>query len=414
MSHESYSLFELNTFFRRIFALNLPDLIWVRCEIAQVNQSRGHYYLDLIEKGEGPQNIIARLDAVIWQKTYRKILRKRGSELNYLLQDGMEVQLSVKVDFHEQYGLKLIIEDIDPTYTLGKMELKRRETIQVLKDLDLLRKNSQLLLPDVLQKVAVLSSERAAGFQDYLEHLVNNDYGYAFDNQLFETAVQGINVEQELISQLEIIKKKKEQFDCVVIIRGGGARLDLSAFDSLELCKAIANFPLPVFTGIGHDVDETVADMVAYQSLKTPTAVADFLIQKSMHFESTIIQMGMFLNSQVNHIINDQNILLEKYSQILKFESQRRVNRAEQMLEFVEQELPRVSKLNIENSKKQLENIETIIRLLDPETALKRGFTITSKNGKSLHSKKEIKEGDILTTTFWDGTVKSKTIKTLK
>ena len=186
MSHESYSLFELNTFFRRIFALNLPDLIWVRCEIAQVNQSRGHYYLDLIEKGEGPQNIIARLDAVIWQKTYRKILRKRGSELNYLLQDGMEVQLSVKVDFHEQYGLKLIIEDIDPTYTLGKMELKRRETIRVLKDLDLLRKNSQLLLPDVLQKVAVLSSERAAGFQDYLEHLVNNECSSVYDLRIIE------------------------------------------------------------------------------------------------------------------------------------------------------------------------------------------------------------------------------------
>lgn len=408
--NEAYSLFELNTFIRRIIALNLPDLVWVKCEIAQVNKSRGHYYLDLVEKGEGNQDVLARCSAVIWAKNYKKLLRNRGTELGFLLQEGMEVQVSCKVDYHEQYGLKLSIEDIDPTYTLGKMELRRRETIRSLRDLDLIDQNGQLPLPIVLQRIAVLSAESAAGYRDYLQHLNNNEYGYAYDNQLFKTAMQGVSVEAELISQLKRIEKRASSFDCVVIIRGGGAKFDLSAFDSFELCKAIAEFPLPILTGIGHDIDETVADLVSYQSLKTPTAVADFIIQRNLFFESNIVQLGMYLNSQVGQIIHDQNILIERIHQSLNHEVQRKLENGLQMIDFIERELPKLATQTIESHKRTIQNYETILEILSPETALKRGFTITSKDGKSLFSSSEIAEGEVLTTIFWDGKIKSKKI----
>lgn len=403
MQTEAYSLFELNEYIRRVMALNFPDSIWVRCEIAQINRSRGHYYLELTQKGDGNQSIVARSSAVIWAKNHRKLLKNRGAELNYLLQEGMEVKLSVQVEFHEQYGLKLIIKDIDPTYTLGQLELKKRETVRRLKELNLIHKNSELPLPIVLQRIAVISSEKAAGLQDYLEHLAGNEFGYVFENQLFKAAVQGVNAESEIIRQFKYINQKKNDFDCVILIRGGGAKLDLSAFDGLELCKVIAECPLPVLTGIGHDVDESVADIVAFHSLKTPTAVADFLIQKNTQFESAIIQIGMFLNNHLIQTLNGQHILLEKLKQTLKFESEKQINRAKLMLDYIEPELKKLAKSAVEKSEKRLENYETVLHLLRPETALKRGFTITSKNGKTIKSKSEIEKGDILTTTFWDG-----------
>ncbi len=405
---QAYSLFELNEFIRRILALNLPDEFWVRCEMAQVSHSRGHYYLELVEKEEQGEQIVAQSSAVIWAKDHKRLLRKTGTELNYVLQEGMEVQLLVKVDFHERYGLKLMVKDIDPTYTLGKLEMKRRETIRELKRLDLLEKNTQLPLPGVLQKIAVLTSERAAGYQDYLAQLKGNEYAYAFSNQLFESAVQGVNVESEMIQQLKKIERYKSEFDCVVIIRGGGARLDLAGFDNLELCKAIANCPLPVFTGIGHDIDETVADLVAHRALKTPTAVADFLIHRNLQFESEMIQLGILLNNQVTAILQAATLKLQKIQQAITFQSESSIFRQNQMLGYIEEELPKSVLHFLKSQSQNLDNLETLVQLLHPETALKRGFTITSKNGKSIHSQKSIKKGDELTTTFWNGIVKSK------
>lgn len=405
---QTYSLFELNEFIRRILALNLADEIWLRCEMAQVSFSRGHYYLDLVEKAEEGDSVIAQSSAVLWGGNYKKLLRKVGAELNYLLQEGMEVQLLVKVDFHERYGLKLVIKDIDPTYTLGKLELKRRETIRELKKLDLLEKNARQALTKVVQRIAVISSERAAGYQDFLEQLAGNDYAYAFNHQLFESAMQGQKVEEEMITQLKKIEKQKKNFDCIVIIRGGGARLDLSAFDSLELCKCIANCSLPILTGIGHDVDETVVDMVAFKALKTPTAVADFLIHRNLQFESEMMQLGMILNSIATESLQAEVLLLQKLEQELSFQTERLLFKQNQMLDYIEQELPKVVKRKYKQEVQQLENLETVVKLLSPDTALRRGFTITSKNGKALQSKEGVKEGDVLKTKFWDGEVESR------
>jgi len=405
---ESISLHDLNEYIRRVIALNVPEPLWVRCEIAQIKPSRGHFYLELVEKREEEEGLKAQASAVVWNRTYRKLLKKTGNELNYLLQDGMEVLLKVEVDFHEQYGLKLVVQDIDPTYTLGKMELKRRAIFQELERLDLLKKNKQLSLPTILQRIAVISSEQAAGFQDYFEHLAGNEYGYTFHNHLFPTAMQGVNVEKEMLHQFKTILKQKESFDCIIIIRGGGAKLDLAAFDNLELAKTVATSPLPVFTGIGHDVDETILDKVAHLALKTPTAVADFFINRSLQYEASLMNGGLNLKETVQQILKEKDNQLNQFSQHLHFQSNKLMAQQKQMLDFIENELPRTLKFLFQKKKNQLENLDQLVQFLHPEATLKRGFTLTTKEGLILKSKVNLKKGEVIETHFADGKIESK------
>jgi exodeoxyribonuclease VII large subunit len=319
----------------------------------------------------------------------------------------MEVLLKVEVDFHEQYGLKLVIQDIDPTYTLGKMELKRRTILKTLKELELMDKNSAISLPLVLQNIAVISSEKAAGYQDYLQHLSQNDYKYAFKNELFPAAMQGVNTEKEMLKQLKKIERRKTEFDCIIIIRGGGAKLDLAAFDNLELAKAVAKSSLPVFTGIGHDVDETVLDKVAHLSLKTPTAVADFFIHRILQFESHLLNVGLGLKESVQQVLQTQESTLKQLTQTLDFQANKTIAQAKQMLDFIEMEMPRTVKYRFEKEDKKLENLEQLISFLSPEMTLKRGFTLTTKDGKIVKNKAKLKKGEVIETHFADGKVKS-------
>jgi len=233
----SHTLFEFNEFIRRVIALNLPQALWIRSELADVKSSRGHFYLDLVQKKEDSEEIIAQAQAVIWSKNYRSLQKKIGSDFETLLQPGMEILFLAKAEFHERYGLKLMVEDIDPAHTLGKLEMLRRETIRKLQSLNLLQKNGQVPLRPVLQRIAVLSSERAAGFQDFLKHLMGNAFGYQFNIQFFQVAVQGASVEKEVMAELESLALRAQEFDAVVIIRGGGARLDLAAFDRFFIGK---------------------------------------------------------------------------------------------------------------------------------------------------------------------------------
>ncbi len=405
---KSYSLHEVNEFIRRILALNLPDALWIRCEIAQVSEARGHHFLELVQKAEESDEIIAQASAVIWQGNYRKLRAKIGLIINDLLQDGIEVQFKAKIDFNERYGLKLIVEDIDPTYTLGKLEMRRQQTIEALQQADLMGRNALVSLSPVLQQIAVVSSERAAGYQDFTEHLKNNPYNYRFHYQIFKTAMQGDQVQAEMLKQLKLIEHQKERFDCVVIIRGGGARLDLAAFDSLELCRAVAQFPLPVFTGIGHDVDETVLDMVAYSALKTPTAVADFIMNRNLLFESALVNYGQRLRVFGLQRLKNQAILLQNLQQKLQLQSSRKLGEANRMLDFIKNQIPDLIKYKLQDQRHQLDKLEKVVQLMSVEATLKRGFTITQKDGKILCSAEDVKSGDSLTTRFMDGEIQSK------
>ncbi|RKZ09334.1 exodeoxyribonuclease VII large subunit, partial [bacterium] len=282
---DTFSLLELNAHIRQVVALNFEQLIWVSCEISQARQSRGHHYLELVEKAEHSDDIRAQSSAVIWARTFSRIRKKCGDLIDDILQDGVEVRVQVRVDFHERYGLKLVIEDIDPSFTMGNLETRRREILETLQKKGLVEKNGLLPLPVVPQRIAVLSSEHAAGYHDFMQHLRENPYEYHFDTHLFPVALQGSSVEKEVVTALQSVAKAAVHYDCVAIIRGGGSRLDLSGFDNLAIGEAIAHCPIPVFTGIGHEIDQSVADIVANYALKTPTAVADAIIEMTATFE---------------------------------------------------------------------------------------------------------------------------------
>jgi len=220
-----YTLFELNEYVRRIMALNFPDALWISGELAQVNESRGHYYLSLVQKEEpdslfAEDKILARSEAVIWAMDFRKLKRKLGVQFSQILKPGLEILIHAKVEFHERYGLKLRVIDIDPAFTVGKLEMKKQETLKQLRQNGLLDKNKELELPKVLQNIAVISSERAAGYQDFEQQLHGNPYGYKIDFKLFTAAMQGDLVRGEVINRLQMINDQSDFFDCVVIIRG--------------------------------------------------------------------------------------------------------------------------------------------------------------------------------------------------
>jgi exodeoxyribonuclease VII large subunit len=309
------------------------------------------------------------------------------------------------VDFHERYGLKLVIADLDPAYTFGQLELRRRQTVQTLRELGLLDKNRSLSLPSVLQRIAVVTSEGAAGFQDFREHLGKNNFDYQFDCQLFASSVQGKNAEAELLEALGKVASQHEKFDCAVIVRGGGARLDLATFDGLELCKTVAQMPLPVLTGIGHDVDETVLDLVAHSALKTPTAVADFLLQHNLFFENEILRMADNIRATSDLRLKINQLELERLETSARFGSRERLRVAARQLDMLEGKLPELAFQTLRNQQVFLEQSEAICQAFDPESVLRRGYSLTLKNGKALISAKELERGDLLETRLREGVV---------
>ena len=398
---KTYSLYELNEFLRRVVALNFSESVWVTAEMGQISLSRGHYYIRLLEK-EG-DDIIAEMSAVVWSSDFKRIQRVFGAATNGVLSEGMEVRLKGRLDFHERYGLKFIVEEIDPTYTIGKLEIQKRQLIAELQSEQLLGLNATLTPPSVWQRIAVISSETAAGWADFQNHILENIYAYRFDIQLFPSAMQGQHVEKELLQQLARIESEKDRFDAVIIIRGGGAKLDLAAFDNPSLCRAVARFPLPVLTGIGHEVDYTVLDMVAYTALKTPTAVADFLIERNGQFESSLVEMGHFLNQHVQNRLYTEGGDLSKLDNFLQFQTAFFIKNQTQKLQYCANELPKMVTQLLKFENNQLDNTLKIINLMSVESTLNRGFSITRKNGKVVSSITEVQKGDNIETQVSDG-----------
>lgn len=406
----AYSLFEFNEYIRRIIALNLPDPVWINAEIGQLSFSRGHYYLSLIEKAAEAETILAEIDTVIWQSTVRKLKRKIGLNFQQLLKEGTEVLLKVKPDFHERYGLKLIIEDIDPSYTLGKLELRRQQILEALKHLDLVGLNSQLPLPIAFQNLAILSSPQAAGLQDFMQQLQENPYGYQFHASLFPVAVQGAQVEKELLKALKKIQGSRVKFDAALLIRGGGSKLDLAVFDNLAMGKAIAQFPIPFLSGIGHDINQTIVDQVAHTALKTPTAVADFLITHNLQFEFRLNQWAMGLKNYTDAQLKQANFQLFDLEKQLQFFSRALLENQRRSLDYIQKEIPKLGKFELKLAQAALKELEGLQRILSPEATLQRGYTITLKGKEILHSTKQIKKGERFTTLFKDGSIESDAI----
>ncbi|KGE86223.1 MAG: exodeoxyribonuclease VII large subunit [Phaeodactylibacter xiamenensis] len=405
---EKHTLYELNEYIRRIIALNLPAPVWVSCEIYQLNVSRGHRYLSLVQKAEGKDQIIAQSDAVLWQRQYRKLERKLGASLIQILRSGTAVLLRVSIDFSERYGLKLVVEDIDLAYTMGQLEQQRRATFERLKAEQLLSKNSNQKLPLVPQRLAVISSPTAAGLEDLMRQLEQNEYGYKFQVRVFPAAMQGQNAPLEVAAQIRSIQSLTRPYDVIIIARGGGARLDLAAFDDYELCVAVAECPIPVLTGIGHEIDEVLLDLVAHTALKTPTAVAEWLIDRAARFESQLVEAGYAISKLVQQQFSQQKLQLERWAQQLKYLSVQKLQREHQHIDRLRQLIPPTVRQHLKLEQQQLQQFEQLLQLLSPEATLRRGYTLTTLEGQPVTDARNVKKGDILTTRFKDGTVKSK------
>jgi exodeoxyribonuclease VII large subunit len=408
-----FSLFELNNIIKDAISYALPGAYWVIAEIAdtKLNQ-RGHCYLELIEKEES--RTIAQVKANIWAYEYRKLGLKFQTATNESLRPGMKVLLLVAVTFHEVYGLSLNIKDIDPAYTMGEMALKKREVIERLTKEGLIALNKSLSLPAVPQRIAVISSPTAAGYGDFFDHLDNNLYGYRFIHVLFPAMMQGAEAEESIISALRKVSQKKELFDVLVIVRGGGSVIDLNCFDSYGIASQVARSPLPVITGIGHEKDDTVTDMTAHTKMKTPTAVAEFLISGLRSFEDNITEIQNRVVKHTDRLIKDESHTLATLAQRLNYISLQLTSSCSGKIGGIEKDLRGHIRLFMQRTSAGLENFEKVIRLLDPVNVLRRGYSITHHKGKTLKDASLLHKGDVIDTMLFNGIVKSCVIEKTK
>lgn len=429
MQKRAYTLKELNAMVRDAIETELPDEYWVQAELAECRESRGHCYMELVEKDELNNTPIARSSAKCWKSTWNVVRPYFERETGQRLHAGMKVLLKVYAQFHEAFGFSWIVTDIDPTYTLGDMARRRQEIIAHLKAEGVFDLNRELYMPLFPQRIAVISSATAAGYGDFCNQLADNPYGFYFSTQLFEATMQGEATEQSIIQALNRIYLSVNSFDVVVIIRGGGATSDLSCFDSLPLAENVANFPLPVITGIGHDRDESIIDMVAHTNVKTPTAAAALLISYLKDVLDAINQAEATITRRVRSQLEMEKLRLNRITSILprlfptiKARQETRLdalyNRISShvgqtlltcnaRLITLEQKLPLVAVQRISTEKHRLAIMEEKSKLLDPTLLLSRGYSITLKDGKAVRDPKSLTSGDEIVTRLEKGTIKS-------
>lgn len=474
---ENITLSELNGRIKQALQESFPEPIWLVAGIGELTQNRaGHCYLELVEKEAANDAIKARARGTIWSWQYRFIKPFFESMTGQTLQAGIKILISASVEFHEVYGYSLNIKDIDPSYTLGDMARKRQETIDRLTKDGIIDMNKSLDLPEIPSRIAVISSPTAAGYEDFVNQLENNERGFFFSIKLFPALMQGNDAPRSIINALDSINDQEDDFDVVVIIRGGGSQLDLACFDDYDLASNIAQFPLPVLTGIGHEKDDSIADLVANTRLKTPTAVAEFLIDLYEQVYTTIEDLRAQFQKRIVLLLNnenqrlDQNIRLlrpifkasleQKISQFRnlcnKFEPQikqsisnnrhllesisaqskhlvkvrmkdhahslqifdgkikilgnQRLKRMKFEQEQLERKFSQAIMMHLQKQQEKIHWMEKNAQLVDPKNILKRGYSITTIQNKSIRNALEVKKGDQIETLLFDGKITS-TIK---
>lgn len=423
------SLYGLTTLIKYSLKDSFPDPYWVTAEIARIQcNQKGHCYLELVDKRD--DTIIAQMSASIWANKYKEITTKFEMIAKETLKSGMKILFLASIQYHEVFGLSLNIKDIDPTYSLGEMARRKREIIERLTKEGLIDLNKKLVIPVVPQRIAIISSPSAAGFEDFVNHITNNIYGYKFNLTLIPSIMQGEEAQRSIIAALDIIQSKKDDFDIVVIVRGGGSQVDLSCFDSYEVAFKLAKLSLPVITGIGHERDDTVVDMVAHTKLKTPTAVAEYLIARVKDFEDKVRDIHKRLIIQIDKLIESRKhnlyVLLQKFKlitvqvitksydrlckDVLHFENycKRYLMGKMYSLTSLKMVFRNCIKEAIRRENTKLRNIDQAIRLVHPENILKKGFSITYSGGKVLKGIEGINKGDTIETKLYRGYINSK------
>ncbi len=428
-----FSLYELNSVVRDVLSMSLPDSYWVEAELSEAREAYGgHCYMELIQKDGYSNTPIAKAHASCWRNRWQVVKPRFERVTGRHLVAGMKVLLKVHAQFHENYGFSWIVDDIDPNYTLGDMARKRQEIINTLKEEGVFDLQRELTLPMFCQRVAVISSATAAGYGDFCNQLQNNAYGLQFRTALFPATMQGEEVEESVIAALNRIYDEYEEWDCVVIIRGGGATSDLSGFDTLALAENVANFPLPVITGIGHDRDESVLDMVSHRRVKTPTAAATFLVE---HLTDVLMRVENAQETIVNSVKRrlqveqlrlerlagnipvlfslvktKQGARLDRMLDRMKGCVQTRLSDEQHRLDILSKNIQPILERKIMNENHRLALLSQRIKAQDPELLLKRGYSITLKDGKTVRAASQLCPGDIISTKFATGSIKSEVI----
>lgn len=380
---QTYSLSELCDWLGEVVENELPDRYWVRAEIASMSV-RGHCYMELVEKAENGI-LAAKVRATCWSNVYALLSAYFAQETGQTLQAGLQVLVEVSVEFHAVYGLSLNIWNIDPTYTMGDLAKQRQATILQLTEDGVMELQKALKLPSLVRRVAVISSSDAAGYGDFCDQLENNRFGFKFQTQLYPAIMQGDTAARSIIQALSAISEQEEEWDMVVIIRGGGASTDLRCFDDYMLASHCAQFPLPIVAGIGHTRDVSIVDMVVHTSVKTPTAAAEWLIKRVADEADRVT--GLFLRLQRA----SQGSVMREKNRLLHF--QQRIQSSIHRLLAVER-----SKLTV---------WQKTIELHSPERIFKMGYSLTTINGKVVRNQGDVKKGDILETHLKDGVVES-------
>ena len=380
MTHQRFTLRQLNMMVHDAIEMQLSDEYWVEAELSECRERSGHCYMELIEKDEQTNTPIARASAKCWRQTWQMVQPHFEHITGQPLHAGLKVLLRVYAQFHETFGFSWIVTDIDPTYTIGDMARRRQEIIRQLKEEGVFDLQRELQLPLFTQRIAVISAKGAAGYGDFCRQLEENEYGFKFQVTLFPAVMQGEQVEHSLIAALE--KIYDYQFDCVVIIRGGGATADLSGFDTLALAENVAQFPLPIITGIGHDRDESILDMVSHTRVKTPTAAATLLIDR-------LASIWQRLENAQQRIRMVQRLFSEQHHH----------------LDLLQNRLSIAIERIMTHQKHRISQLELQLQSFDPQILLGRGYSITLHNGRAVRNPQELKPGDEIETRVEKGVI---------
>ena len=425
MGETAISLVEFN---RRIGGL-LHDAsvqrCWVVAETSDVRQSGGHCYLELVQKDAQTGQTLARMRGIVWASVYARLRCEFERATGQPFASGMNVMVEVSANFHEQYGLSVVITGINPTYTLGDMARQRQEILNRLRREGIIDMNNQLPWADVAQRVAVISAAGAAGYGDFMNQLHNNPSGIKFYTCLFPAVMQGQSTVTSVIAALERINYYADLFDCVVIIRGGGSTSDLNSFDNYDLAANVAQFPLPVICGIGHDRDNTVVDSVASVRVKTPTAAAEWLLdraQSALDHVNALTDMVVDSATQMlsgarqqlayftsgiplmaDNIVVRHRARLQQIAAALPVVAARRIDGAGKDLAFASQRVAMAARQCVANERQRVTGLEKQVELLSPDRVLRRGYSLTLRDGHVVTSALSLRAGDSLVTRFADG-----------
>ena len=405
-SERTFTLLELNRMVRETIERQMDGKYWVEAELSDLHD-RNHCYMELVENDPFGPTPLAKARAVCWANRWTALRSKFERQTQQQLRPGIKVRMMVTPTFHEAYGFAYQVSDIDPDYTLGDIVRKRMEIIRQLKEAGIFDLQRELVLPRFAQRIAVVSSAQAAGYGDFCHQIDDNSYGLSFSHELFAAIMQGEQVEQSVIAALDRINARIDEFDVVVIIRGGGAPTDMSGFDTLALAENVANFPLPIITGIGHDRDECILDMVSYMRVKTPTAAAAFLIDHLSEVYTALVSARERISRIAERHLAYEKMRLKQLADRIPTLFALTRERQTKRIDALAHRLDSAATQRLERERHRLQLVAQRAQAQDPIHILRRGYSITLHNGHALRSGDELANGDIIETRLEQGTLKS-------